>query len=190
MHHSETRQEVYVSVDVETGGPVPGLHSLLSLGACVVGDTDRTFYAELKPVDGTVSLPDALAVTGLDPVELARSGTEPAQAARDFMDWVCLETGGAQPVFVAFNAPFDWPFVVRLFYEAGVENPFGHSALDIKAFYMGLAGTTWDATRSSQLPLRYRIEPEREHHALADAVAQARVFHHMLRDRLKQRSRT
>lgn len=189
MHPGETQQEVYVSVDVETGGPVPGTHSLLSLGACVVGDTDCSYYVEIKPVDGTKTLPEALAVSGLDPIALGRSGADPAQAARDFGDWVRREAGDDQPVFVAFNAPFDWPFVVRLFYEADVANPFGHSALDIKAFYMGLAGTTWDATRSSQLPQRYRVEPEREHHALADAVAQAKTFHHMLRDRLGRRSR-
>jgi len=31
-----TSDELYVSVDVETSGPVPGIYSLLSVGACVV----------------------------------------------------------------------------------------------------------------------------------------------------------
>lgn len=176
-------REVYLSVDVETGGPVPGVHSLLSLGACVVGETERSFYAELRPVAGTSCTPEALAVTGLDPITLAQSGSDPNRAASEFAEWVQREARDGRPVFVAFNAPFDWPFVVRLFHEAGIENPFGHTALDVKAYYMGLAGCSWDETRSSRLPHLYAIKPEHEHNALSDAVAQAESFESMLRSR-------
>ncbi|MGS8295842.1 hypothetical protein ACQ93L_22750, partial [Escherichia coli] len=41
--------EIFVSVDIETSGPVPGLFSLLSIGACLVHAPDVRFYAELKP---------------------------------------------------------------------------------------------------------------------------------------------
>lgn len=172
--------ETYVSVDVETGGPVAGVHALLSLGACVVGAAGRTFYAELQPREGTTSVQAALDVAGLDPGRLAVSGTDPDRAARDFARWVSEQAGQARPVFVAFNAPFDWPFVVRFFHDAGVENPFGFTALDTKAFYMGLHGTTWNETRSSQLLPPYAVRPDREHHALSDAVAQAESFSRML----------
>ncbi len=40
--------EIFVSVDIETSGPVPGLFSLLSIGACLVHAPDVRFYAELK----------------------------------------------------------------------------------------------------------------------------------------------
>lgn len=175
--------EVYISVDVETGGPVPGTHSLLSVGACVVGEPERSFYTELRPLRGTSCTPEALAVTGLDPDTLARSGSDPDRVALEFAEWVQHQAGNARPVFVAFNAPFDWPFVVRLFHEAGIENPFGHTALDVKAYYMGLAGCTWDQTRSSQLPASFAITPEHEHNALSDAIAQAESFEAMLRSR-------
>lgn len=39
--------DAYFSVDVETAGPVPGLYSMLSFGACVVGEPESSFYAEL-----------------------------------------------------------------------------------------------------------------------------------------------
>lgn len=42
--------KIYISVDVEASGPSPGKYSMLSLGACVVGNTEKTFYAELKPI--------------------------------------------------------------------------------------------------------------------------------------------
>ena len=177
---SAISSETYISVDVETGGPVPGIHPLLSLGACVVGDAEQTFYAELKPRPNTVSVQAALDATGLDPEQFAICGQEPVGAACRFAQWVAEVSAESRPVFVAFNAPFDWAFVVRFFHEANVENPFGFSALDIKAFYMGLHGTTWDQTRSSQLPNAYALRPDREHHALSDAVAQAASFARML----------
>jgi hypothetical protein len=37
-------REVYFSVDVEALGPIPGEYSMLSLGACRVDVSDKTFY--------------------------------------------------------------------------------------------------------------------------------------------------
>lgn len=45
-----TKEEAYISVDIEASGPIPGEYSMLSLGACVVGDTAKTFYREIKPI--------------------------------------------------------------------------------------------------------------------------------------------
>jgi len=39
----------YIAVDVEASGPTPARYSILSLGACVVGDTQKRFYRELQP---------------------------------------------------------------------------------------------------------------------------------------------
>ena len=179
-HCPSPMSETYVSFDVETSGPVPGVHALLAVGACVVGAPDRTFYAELAPPPDARSVPAALRVHGLDPTALMATGSDPVLVGRDLAAWASAQSSTNRPVFVAFNAPFDWPFVVRLFYDAGVENPFGHSALDVKAFYMGLHGTTWSETRSSKLPNDYAVRPGRPHHALSDAVAQAASFARML----------
>jgi len=43
------------SVDIESSGPIPGEYSMLSIGACVVGNTKDSFYAELKPISKSLS---------------------------------------------------------------------------------------------------------------------------------------
>ena len=63
------RIELYISVDVETSGPIPAEFSLLSLGACVVGNTSKTFYAEIKPLNDNF-IKQALEVSGLSIEEL------------------------------------------------------------------------------------------------------------------------
>ena len=44
-------REVFVSVDIETSGPIPGEYSLLSIGACSAFDPDNGFTVEVKPIN-------------------------------------------------------------------------------------------------------------------------------------------
>jgi len=169
-------REHYISVDVETSGPIPGEYSMLSLGACVVENNEKTFYVELKPTSEN-AVPEALATTGFSLEHLRRDGVEPAKAMADFANWL-RETvpKGARPVFVGLNAPFDWSFVNYYFVRFGGANPFGHSALDIKALYMGATGCTWAQTTSSQMAKRLHPKKEGTHNALDDALYQAELF--------------
>ena len=45
-------REIFVSVDVETAGPIPGEYSLLSIGACPVFDPDNGYRDEYKKIWG------------------------------------------------------------------------------------------------------------------------------------------
>lgn len=40
-----------MTVDIEASGPIPGEYSMLSLGACIVGDISKRFYIEIKPIN-------------------------------------------------------------------------------------------------------------------------------------------
>ena len=98
-----------------------------------------------------------------------------------FSDWVGEVTpGGSEPVFVAFNAPYDWMFVNDYFYRYLGQNPFGYKALDIKAFYMGMAGVQWSETNMKHVSPRYLNNQHLTHHALRDALDQAIIFRKML----------
>jgi len=97
----------------------------------------------------------------------------------EFRHWVASESKDTKPVFVAFNAPFDWFFVNYYFHTFLGNNPFGFSALDMKAFFMGLMGSSWDDTRSSRISQILSIETEIKHNALGDALAQAKLFEKM-----------
>ena len=83
-------------------------------------------------------------------------------------------------MFVAFNAGFDWMFIAEYFQRYLGRNPFGHSALDLKAFYMGLTGAPWGETSLRHVAARYVCPQELAHHALSDALDQAALFREML----------
>jgi ribonuclease T len=173
------RPETFISIDVETAGPNPTEYSLLSIGACVVDDPDTAFYVELKPVSEAVDA-EAIAVSGLSIERLRTEGVDPAEAMRRFDEWIAHATPpGRTPVFTAFNAPFDWMFVDTYFRRFIGRNPFGHSALDIKAYHMGLVGSSWADTSMSALSPLYLDGRDLSHNALGDARDQAEMFRRM-----------
>lgn len=172
-----------ISVDVETSGPYPGDYSILSIGACTLGQPRCTFYVELKPLNDN-ALSEALAISQLDLDELKRNGLEPEEAMKNFAAWVEEQAGSnGRPVFLAFNAPFDWMFLHTYFYQFLGYNPFGHTALDIKAYFMGLVGSSWAETSLRSISQRLGGHPL-VHHALQDAIDQAILFEKLRSDAL------
>ncbi len=166
----------YVCVDVETSGPNPADYSLLSIGACLVEDISTKFYIELRPVSSKY-VAAALAVCHLSLDELSRTGVSPKQAMAQFEGWLGdVVPRNKRPVFVAFNAVFDWMFVNDYFFRYLGRNPFGHSALDMKSYFMGVAGVPWNKTSLQQVIERYHTEHILTHNALQDALDQAELF--------------
>ena len=185
MDHPE--KDRYISVDVETSGPNPGTYSLLSIGACTLFPPRREFYIELKPTSVN-AIPEALEVSQLTLADLEERGEEPMEAMRRFADWAkSAVPEGSAPIFVGFNAPFDWMFVNDYFMRFLGENPFGHNALDIRAYFMGLTGSCWSEASMSHVFHHYLENRQLSHHALQDARDQADLFQKLLEE---QASRT
>jgi ribonuclease T len=177
------RPERFVSVDVETAGPTPGDYAMVSIGACLVDEPERGFYVELKP-DREAVVEKALAVSGLSFDDLRQNGTDPAQAMAEFAQWIrdVVPPQTHRPVFVGFNAVFDWMFVNEYFVRYGLENPFGHGGLDIKSYYVGMMGSTWAETSMKHLSPKYLAGRPLSHNALGDARDQAELFRAMSED--------
>jgi ribonuclease T len=177
------RDERFISVDVETAGPTPGDYAMISIGACPVDEPERGFYLELKP-DRDAVIDSALAVSGLSMETLAVEGTDPRQAMEEFAQWIrdVVPPQTHRPVFVGFNAVFDWMFVNEYFVRYGIENPFGHGGLDIKSYYVGMMGSTWEQTSMRHLSPKYLSGRPLSHNALGDARDQAELFRRISED--------
>lgn len=177
----------YFCIDVESSGPTPGLHSLLSVGVTHVRRFQGTyqpfkdFYVELKPAYPVFD-EAAMAVNRLDAKVLAEKGLPPREAMSAIVDWIRAQqqTEKERPVFVAHNAPFDWMFFAYYCGHFAVPNPFGHSALDTKALAMGRLELSWNQTSLKSVASTLANLPPRDlsqlHHAGADARYLAVVF--------------
>jgi len=171
---SKKPNELLISVDIEASGPTPSSGSLLSIGACVIDEPDIAIYLELKPLPERAWDDQAERVHGLEQAHLEEFGLEPVDAMRQLDTWVKTAADGRRPIFVGFNAPFDWMFVADYFWRYLGRNPFGISALDLKSYYMALVGTdSWEETRRVNIDERLKLEPDHSHQALEDARGQA-----------------
>jgi DNA polymerase III epsilon subunit-like protein len=174
--------EFFISVDVETAGPNPSDYALLSIGACTLDKPRQDFYIELKPTSLNF-LPEALEVCGLSLEKLQETGVPAKDALGQFEGWVRSVTPAwKEPVFAAFNAPFDWMFINDYFHHYLGRNPFRHKALDIKALYMGIRKTSWADTSYHKIRNSLGINAPLTHHALDDAIQQAKLLRILLKE--------
>jgi DNA polymerase III epsilon subunit-like protein len=177
---SAIKRTHYISVDIETAGPNPSDYSLLAIGACDVEDIDQSFYIELQPAHQQMT-DESFTVHGLSLATLMQRGLPPKEGMARFATWIGETTpSGKRPVLVALNAPFDWMFVNDYFHHYLGHNPFGHAALDLKAFFMGVSKLPWEKTNLEEMSNRYLHGRVLSHHALQDAIDQAEIFRGLL----------
>lgn len=182
--------ECFISVDIETTGPAPGIYSIYELGACVVGNEKLCFERNIQLLHKNSYCKDTLQAMGIGGVwELeGRVGiVSPAEAMAEFGDWVKGVTVSAKPVFVANNAPFDWMFVEWYFNKFKIKNPFGHSALDMKAYFMGQTNCPWKEATLKNMAIYTGIPFEKlPHRAVLDATIQAQIFKQLIHKRKEE----
>ncbi len=179
------RPEVYVSTDVEADGPIPGPHSMLSLGSAAFaapGTLLATWTANLLPLEGAApdldterwwtQFPDALAATQTD-------RRDPAEAMADYSAWV--EGLPGAPVFVAYPAGFDFTFVYWYLMRFTGRSVFGQSGLDMRSFAMAVLRRKYRHSGKRAWPSHWHSPELRHTHvALDDALEQGHQFCAML----------
>ena len=78
---------MFVSVDIESDGPIPGLYSMISFGAVIVQDgLEKTFYGQLKPISDKF-IPESLAISGHSREE-TMTFNEPKEVMEEFRVWL------------------------------------------------------------------------------------------------------
>ncbi len=191
----------YVSIDIEASGPIPGKYSMLSLGACIVGEREKQFYRELQPLNDNFER-DAMEIgcLGLETIKdlrqfgvfnpedpdfepslvlqaLRKHAVEPQIAMSDFARWIEDTTKGHEAIEIAAPIKFDGMFTAwyfGMFYEK--PNPLSYGGDDIGSWYRGMEG-------KRALLWELGIEDTRNppHNALEDAIHQAKEFEEILR---------
>ncbi|BBB68135.1 hypothetical protein UNDYM_3882 [Undibacterium sp. YM2] len=182
---NEKLPEIFIAVDVEADGPIPGPYSMISLGMAVAGHPELTFYTELKPISDEFD-PAALAVSGLDRQHLIDHAPEAAVAIRAAYDWVNSLRKIGRPVFLAAPAVWDGMFVHWYFMRYVGASPFGStgSGVDLRSYWMGLTGCEWVESRKGKIKYALNLEGlPHTHHAGEDAAELAQVFAAVLKSR-------
>lgn len=179
------KPEIYVSIDIETDGPAPGVNSMLALGAAAFHSDGRelgTWYGKLLPLPGACQDPKTMEWWGTQPEawkEVQRLPSTPQAATREFVTWCdrLAETG--KLIAVAWPAAFDFAFVNYYCHRFAARNPLGIACLDIRSYANGLFahdayyGTPKERVASVVGEKRPGLRP---HVAVDDAIEQGLLF--------------
>ena len=157
----------WVSIDIEADGMIPGVYSMISLGAVIIEkNLDKTFYATLKPISNNFSN-DALSVS-----KFSRKDTfnfdDPEQVMLNFKNWL-LENCNDKIYFISDNNGFDWQFINWYFHYYLGENPFGYNSTNLKSLYQGL-------TQDMTAHFKHLRDTKHTHNALDDALGNAEAI--------------
>jgi DNA polymerase III alpha subunit (gram-positive type) len=178
--------EIYVSTDIETGGPIPGPNSMLSFGSAaftLAGQVGH-FSANLH------ELPDSV----IDPVtkrefwdknpeawaECRKDLQNPKEVMENYVGW--LNNLPGKPVFVGYPASFDFMFVYWYLIKFTGQSPFSFSALDIKSYTMAVLKTEFRETTKKRMPKRWFPKSKHSHVAIEDAIEQGELFMNILKE--------
>ena len=181
--------EIYIAVDIETDGPVPGLYSMISLAAVATTESKEvdSFYCKLVPLEGASQDPRTMAWWKTEP-EAWQEVTSDAQSANEAMAEFCkwLDGLGKKPVFVAHPISFDYSFVSWYLWKFTNRNPFADleaaaRTLDITSFIAGKFSRILNESKRKKFPdWVSRGMPEHSHNALDDARGYAVVLRNVL----------
>ena len=170
-----------VVADTETGGLDSKVHSLLSVGMWTLDTVERTltdplYFLVKEP--HIVTTPYAMAINGLDLVDIERDGLTPHEALcaiNEYCSRVCR-----QPIPVGHNVGFDIGFLERLLdLIPGTSLPFHYRTIDVPSLLttMYLAGVLPKDISSSKKALEYfGMHRGSVHNALDDAECTGKVY--------------
>jgi hypothetical protein len=188
MINTHDTSEIYISIDVETDGPIPGPHSMLSLGAAAFNSDGvllGTFSANLLELEGAAAHPETAKWWQSQPEAWKALQTDrqpPDVAMKQFVEWVASVPG--KPVCVAYPVGFDFLFVYWYLIRFAGRSPFSFSALDIKTYAMAVMAKPYRESAKRNMPRRWFSEARHTHIAEDDAIEQGQLFVAMLRERL------
>ncbi len=172
--------QIFVSMDVESDGPIPGPHSMLSLGAVAFteqGDEIGTYYVNLNLLSDAHAHPDTQKFWDQNSSAYAQTRQDtqdPGAAMHTFVTW--LDALPGRPVAVAAPAGFDFTFVYWYLMRFAGRSPFSFSCVDVKSVVMTLLGTPYHKSGKSAWRSSWRSGLPHTHHALDDAREQGIIW--------------
>jgi hypothetical protein len=177
--------EIYISTDIETNGPMPGAHSMLSFASAAFledGSIIGSFSANLELLPDLSSDPVTMAWWQTEPLAWAKSRENlesPRIAMLKYLAW--LKSLKGRLVFVGYPVAFDFGFIYWYLIKFAGENPFGFNALDIKTYAMAVLKQEYKQSVKVNLPKEwFREDLPHTHVALDDALEQGYLFCKML----------
>jgi hypothetical protein len=195
---------IFISIDIEADGPIPGLNNMLSFGAAAFDLKAKnprtplfTFEANLLTIteshggDWPLCQPseDTMKWWATQPEAwkaCRKDAHDPAAVMPEFVRWVRDLPG--KPVIIGYPVTFDFMFLywyVMAFggLADGERCPFGFQGLDLKTLAAEKMHVPFHKATKRRMPKAwFKGAPKHNHEALTDAIGQGVLFVNMVKD--------
>lgn len=182
-------EEIYISTDIESDGPIPGKYSMLNFGSVAItksGEILGTFEANLKALPGAIRHPDTMKFWSKFPdiwKLVTTNPRDPHKVMIEYNIWLKSLEDKGKLVFVAYPSGFDFTFI-RWYMEYFTDDCiFGYQCLDIKSYAMAKLGVNFTEATKSKFPEHWFDRSlKHTHSGIDDAISQGVMFIKMLND--------
>lgn len=181
--------ELFVSVDIEADGRIPGRNSMLSFGSAAFTEDKElvaVFSANLETLPGAVGDPDTMAWWDNQPKAwdaCRRDVRDPEEAIRDYAAHLeKLREAHGRPTFIGYPATYDFAWMNWYLHRFAQRNPFGISGLCLKSFAASRLKCEFRAATKRRFPKRWFDRLPHNHIALTDAIEQGAMGINMIRE--------
>ncbi len=183
---------LYISIDVETDGPIPGHNNLLSYGAVAFSSEtyDRigtSFYETVKPLPGCSSDPSTMEFWSKNKEAFEatqQNQQDPKESFDRFLQWLkdLMVLTSDKPLMIGYPATFDWMWVHWYLIRFTGENPMGFSGLCLQSYAAGRLDVTFNKAVMRNYPKSWvPVNGPISHIAVEDADRQGLVAMNMFR---------
>lgn len=189
--NQEKTKELFLSVDIEADGRIPGRNSMLSFGIAAVTIDKKiisTFSRNLKLLPGAIQDPDTMEFWQKNPMAWDASTynqQDPGKSMQDCFKWmmnVKRETG-LKLVLVAFPGGFDFMWFHWYMNNFTSHNPCGWAVLCLKSYAAAYLKKDFQKCVKRNFPRRwFQKNLPHTHVALDDAIEQAGMGISMIRE--------
>lgn len=181
----------YISIDIETDGPLIGKNSMLSLGAAAFSfnyldgkDPFSTFEVNLEPLPG--SIPDQATIDEFwvkfpEAWKLATENQKPAyDAINSFLTW--YQELPNEKIIAGYPSCFDFAWLRHYVILLTGKDSLKHESLDIKSLASAALKKPFNEVKTSRMPKEWRNKKARVNHkAVDDAISQGVMLMEVLR---------
>lgn len=178
----------YLVIDTETGGTLPGRHSLLEVGMAaykdgVIVDTDSFYIRE----EEYLVTPKAMEINKLNLANVYLKGVTPSAAVNYIQNFVMRNFGFEKPaMMLGHNPRFDRDFIKQMFldYNEDIDKWIHYRTVDTMTMIQVARDMGWLPQEAPTSLLAFAkfmgYEPKGEHTALGDVGTTIWVYEKLL----------
>lgn len=185
-------KDIYISVDIESDGPCPGLHSMLSLG-CAAFTIERellsSFECNFEEIPEATQNPNTMSeFWSVFPEMYAATRTNlvsPEEGMDKLQCWLNGLKSHGRLTFVAYPSRFDmrWVDYYALRFLNVNENLLGLGAIDVKTAASVVLKKPFRDTHKKTMPKHWFTSDRKHTHlAIDDAIEQGEMAINILRE--------